>query len=76
MMTCTKTAKAITMPCPKCGNEEAGIEVRLWCLDEGDDVFRCTECEEEFGREAIRELVRKWTKLLAWIDQAPDMDAE
>jgi hypothetical protein len=76
-MTCTKiNAKAITMPCPKCGNEEAGIAVLLHCLDDNDCQFRCGECEEEFGSNQIREFVRKWSKLLAWIDNAPDMDAD
>lgn len=73
-MTCT-IAKAISMPCPKCGNEEAGIQVCLWALDDHDAQFKCVECEDEFGVNQIREFVRKWSKLLAWIDNAPDMDA-
>lgn len=77
MLTCTKTTpKAIVLPCPFCGEENASILVRLWCLDTEDEQFQCGECESDFGSKQIREFIRKWSKLLAWIDAAPDMDAE
>jgi len=75
-MSCTKTKTAIVLPCPQCGNEEAGIELRLWCLDESDSEFRCNECEAEFSAESVRTLIKKWVKVLAWLDAAPDVDGE
>jgi hypothetical protein len=76
MMTCTKSLTAIKLPCPKCGEAEACISLSLFCLDDDDAQFTCTECEAEFGRNEITEFIRRWTKLLAWMDLAPDMDAE
>lgn len=76
MMTCTKPLTAIKLPCLKCGEEEACISLTLFALDDEDAQFTCAECEAEFGRNQIVTFVRKWTKLLAWLDQAPDVDAE
>lgn len=77
MMTCTTTTlNAIHLPCPMCGEQEAGIKLYLAGLDDDDAQFTCAECEGEFGRNQIKEFIRKWSKLLAWMDSAPDMDAE
>lgn len=68
--------KAIAMPCPFCGEENAGVAVNLLCLDDDDAQFECKECGKEFGRNQVADIIRRWSRLLAWIDQAPDMDAE
>lgn len=71
-----KKRKAIWMPCPRCGNGEVGISVRLDCLDGGDDAFECEQCSETFSISDIENLIAKWSKLLSWIDAAPDMEAD
>lgn len=76
-MTCTKiNAKAIVLPCPCCAAEEAGIQINLDYLEDEGCQFTCRDCGEEFGTARIGNFIRKWTRLLAWIDNAPDMDAE
>lgn len=67
--------KAIVLPCPFCGEENASIQVRLWCLDSDEEQFQCGDCDAEFGAKQIRDVIRKWSKVLAWIDQAPDVEA-
>lgn len=73
-MTATKTN--IILPCPCCGNAEAGINVRLHCIAEPDEQFECAECEECFGANQIHDFIAKWTKILAWVDAAPTIDEE
>ncbi len=75
MMTCTKPLTAIILPCPCCGEAEAGINVRLDLLDEDDTQFECRNCGGEFGRNQVADFIKKWTKVLNWMDAAPDMDA-
>lgn len=75
-MSCTKTVKAICLPCPMCGTAEAGIQINLDYLEDDDAQFHCRDCDAEFGRNAIESIVKKWTKILAWMDAAPDVDAE
>lgn len=72
--TSTKTAKAIMLPCPMCGGEEAGIQVNLDYLEDDDAQFHCRDCDAEFGRNRIETILRKWAKVLAWLDAAPDCD--
>jgi hypothetical protein len=57
------------LPCPCCGVQEASIEVKLYDLD--GDAFRCCECSAEFSVACVRDLIRRWTKLLAWVETAP-----
>ena len=59
--------------CPKCGEAEATIRVDL------DDLltFACTECDEEFGRDDVEEMMaaaKRWARVLAWLDTAPAAD--
>lgn len=75
-ITCTKPLIAIVLPCIRCGESEAGMNVRLDCLDDDDGQFECRSCGGEFGRSQIEAIVRKWGKLLSWLDAAPDVDAE
>lgn len=75
-MSCTKTAKAITLPCPMCGDVDAAIQIQLWCLDAEGEQFRCNGCETEFGREQIEAIIKRWTKILTWLDAVPDMEGE
>jgi hypothetical protein len=55
------------LSCPLCGNADATL--RLY-LDDCETVT-CSECEEEFSLDVVRELVAAWTKVLAWVDAAP-----
>lgn len=54
------------LPCPKCG-EEAIVQIDLDDLN----TCKCGECEEEFTTEDVRNLIAKWSSVLAWIDTAP-----
>jgi hypothetical protein len=75
--TCTTAAKAITLPCPQCGEPSASISVHLAAIDDPEaDSLLCNECNVEFSIESVRTLIRKWGKVLAWIATAPDVDAE
>lgn len=77
MFTCTKTtARAITLPCPMCGEAEAGIQINLDYLEDDDAQFHCRNCDSDFGRNTIEAIVRKWSKVLTWLDAAPDLEAE
>lgn len=60
------------MPCPCCGEAEATILLNL--ADTAD--FRCQECEAEFTREDVDRLIRKWGRLLLWIDAMPALDQD
>lgn len=74
MLTCT--AKAITLPCPCCAVEEAGIQINLDYLEDEDAQFTCRDCDTEFGTKQITNFIKKWTKVLTWLNNIPDMDAE
>jgi hypothetical protein len=75
--TCTSAMPAgFTMPCPCCGEAEAAISVNLASLDDPDAAFECRECNTEFGVEHVRTFIRRWAKVLAWVDMMPDMSDE
>ena len=67
-----QTMKAITLPCPKCGEENASIAVHLWTLDDETAVnFFCHECEAEISLQEVRGLIARWSRLLDWLETAP-----
>lgn len=59
--------KCLTLPCPCCGENQAGI---LFHLHHGD-TFTCTECDGEFSSADVRELVNRWLPVLAWVESMP-----
>jgi transcription elongation factor Elf1 len=66
MTTATKTRQGFDVTCPHCGEE------RTIAIDADDvDCLRCKECETEFTRDDIRDIIGKWQALLAWLDTAP-----
>jgi transposase-like protein len=66
MANTTTTQKGIQLPCPCCGEASANIDLHL-----ADASFSCTECGTDFTREDIDNLIRRWTKLLKWVDAMP-----
>jgi transcription initiation factor IIE alpha subunit len=71
----TSTTPGILLPCPKCGEPEATITLHL---SEGN-LFTCTECEAEFSADDLHAIIRKWQKVLTWVEAMPtqaDVDAE
>lgn len=66
-----KQLKPIRLPCPMCGDEEADISVDLAHLDLECGQFHCNGCTKDFGRDRIRDIVRKWQPVLDWIDTVP-----
>lgn len=60
----TKTATGGTPPCPCCGEAH------------GDEAFTCQECDAIFGREILKLIMRRWTKVLAWVDLMPTSGGE
>lgn len=58
-----------TLPCPHCGEREASIAVHLATLE--DDPFVCGECEATFSIDHVRSLIRRWTRVLAWLENVP-----
>jgi len=61
------TARGTALPCPRCGEPSAIIDVRLADLS----VLTCQECGEEFGTEEVRQLIDRWSRVLAWLDTFP-----
>jgi hypothetical protein len=59
--------------CPLCGEPHANLSLNLWCIDE-DAAVTCRECDGEFSLAQVRDVVARWTKLLAWIDAIPAME--
>lgn len=72
--TTTKTVTGFTLPCPCCGADEVGIAIRLADLE--GEAFRCDECETDFSAEFVRNLIGRWTKVLAWLDNVPQFDTD
>lgn len=68
----TTTARGLTLPCPCC--HEAGACITLHLAEV--DRFTCLECEEEFTTDDVREMidrVKRWEKVLAWVDAMPSV---
>jgi hypothetical protein len=53
--------------CPICGSEDGLLYLDLGGLDD----FRCTANDCEFTVEDVRQFIGQWSRLVAWIDQAP-----
>jgi uncharacterized protein (DUF983 family) len=53
--------------CPHCGSEDA-ISVRA----EDVSLF-CRECGEDVTPAQVRHQVGEWTRLLAWVESAPEV---
>lgn len=70
MKTTTKT-RGITVCCPKC-NEPGTITVNVGDVSE----LHCTSCDEEITADDVRAIIRGWSKLLAWLDTAPELEDE
>lgn len=67
-MPATKTTKGLKLPCPKCGEADACITLRLADMNE----LTCQECDTEFTLEEVQEFIALWTPLITWIHQAPE----
>jgi hypothetical protein len=57
------------LPCPKCG-ADATVSVYLDELA----VFHCCDCDEDVTREEIEDVIRRWQRVLSWLDTAPLME--
>jgi len=71
----TDTQTGICLPCPCCGCSEATITL---CLADAT-TLTCQDCGGEFTTGDVRSLIRKWSKVLSWVDAMPsqaDVDAE
>jgi hypothetical protein len=68
----------LKMPCPRCGEPEARIEVNLWALDGNaeDECFRCVECEEFFNVSWLADIINRWPAVLAWLEKMPSQPAD
>lgn len=61
------TQRGFRVACPKCG--EGNVMVYL-----GDmDMLHCPDCSEDMRLDFIRQLVREWQPVLAWLDSAPEL---
>ena len=69
------TRKGGTLPCPLCGEAEACIQLDLSELH-SEEACTCTSCGNEFGLDFVRDVIRRWGKVLAWIDSAPTFTDE
>ncbi len=57
------------LPCPYCG-EEGNVLLDLSDLD----TFKCCECDREWSRSDLEEILAKWQRVLTWIDSAPKQE--
>ena len=62
------TTRGFAVACIHCG-ETGCVRTDLSDLSQ----FVCTSCDTEFTADDVREFVRQWAKVLAWIDTAPEM---
>lgn len=62
-----ETKRGMKLPCPKCGEQEAMIQLDL---DDGQ-TCSCRECDDEFSLDDVREFIGRWAKMIAWIETMP-----
>ncbi len=65
----TTTTKGFTHRCPKCGAEDS---LRLDLADLR--AMTCKECDDELGPDDIRAIIAGWTRVLRWIETAPEVE--
>jgi hypothetical protein len=63
----TTTGRGLLLPCPQCGEPNACM---LLDLSEGDR-FSCQENDCEFRADDVRDLIKRWGPVLAWVEQMP-----
>ena len=59
--------RGVALPCPKCGEESATIDLNL----ADADTLHCQECDTTFSVMDVKSLIARWTPILAWIDAMP-----
>jgi predicted RNA-binding Zn-ribbon protein involved in translation (DUF1610 family) len=59
---------AFTLPCPKCGADEASISIHTDARLEDGNAFSCNECDGEISATEVRTIIRRWTKFLACVE--------
>lgn len=64
----TKTQRGFAVRCLFCGQEES-IQIDAHDLDS----LHCSSCDEGFTPNDVRAEIGKWTKLLAWLETAPEV---
>jgi hypothetical protein len=60
-------SRGLTLPCPKCGEEDAAVSLHL---DDGE-TLHCRDCDNEFTLDDIRNFITRWQAVLAWVDAMP-----
>lgn len=66
-MATTKTTRGFAIRCPACGAKDS---MTLNLRDVHD--LCCADCSETITPDIIREFIRDWERLLAWLDTAPE----
>lgn len=54
------------LPCPRCGQDDS-----VWLHLERVDEFECGQCDERFNETELRDIIERWTPVLAWLETAP-----
>ena len=73
--TATKALPCLQLPCPKCGEQQANISLNLWSLDDqAAGNFTCHECDGEIALDEVRDLIARWSKVIAWIETIPSAE--
>ena len=63
----TSTTTGLLLPCPCCGQAEASIALELSDMQS----FPCRDCDAEFTRDDVTNLIARWTRLFTWLDTVP-----
>lgn len=71
----TEPRTALALPCPRCGEQHAGIKVHLPSVGMGYEgkagEFTCDDCEETFSVSDLQLIIRRWSPVLRWLAEAP-----
>lgn len=62
--------KGILLPCPCCGELNAGISLDLYD-PLGPGSFHCCDCDAMFGAELLMNVIARWKDILEWVDRIP-----
>ena len=65
-------ARGFLLPCPKCGEAGATIDLTLSDLE----TFHCQDCDTAFEAADVRAFIARWSAVLAWVDAAPRLPTE
>lgn len=62
----TEEPTGINLPCILCGEPDAAVRLYL-----NDGSMQCCECDGEFTLADVREVWKRWSEVITWLDSRP-----